>query len=94
MSMRKKLILGVKIIYTLIVVILLIGAVVAAFVMKGDWNVLSVGFANIGVYGLIILTFLFFQQVFSIANNNWWICKLVKKANSAPLTNIQVVGYR
>jgi len=86
--------LVLKIIYTLIIVIVLIGLVVAAFIMKGKWNIFSVGFADFGVYGVVIFSFLFFQQLFSLLNNNWWIPKLVNKSNSSPKTNIQVVGYR
>lgn len=79
-----KLWLILKIIYTLIIVIVLIGLVIVAFIMKGKWNLLSMGFADIGVYGVVIFSFLFFQQLFSLLNNNWWIPKLVKKSNANP----------
>jgi hypothetical protein len=84
----------IKITYTSIVVIVLIGLVVAAFVMKGKWNLINLGFADLGVYGVVIFSFLFFQQLFSILNNNWWIPKLMKISNASPKTSIQVVGYR
>jgi len=84
----------IKITYTSIVVIVLIGLVVAAFVMKGKWNLINLGFADLGVYGVVIFSFLFFQQLFSILNNNWWIPKLMNISNASPKTNIQVVGYR
>lgn len=72
-----KLWLVLKIFYTVVIVISLIGLVLAAFIMKGKWNILNIGFADFGVYGIVIFSFLFFQQIFSLLNNNWWIPKLV-----------------
>lgn len=83
-----------KIIYTFVIVVALIGLVIVSFIMKGKWSIFDLGFADIGMYGLVIFSFLFFQQLFSILNNVWWIPKLVNYAKTTPKTNIQVVGYR
>jgi hypothetical protein len=61
--------------------------------MKGKWNILNVGFADIGVYGLIIFVYTLIQQALSIINNNYWIPKLMNKALKTPKASIQVVGY-
>ena len=61
--------------------------------MKGKWNILNLGFADLGVYGLIIFVYTILQQALSITNNNYWIPKLVEKAKKLPKTNIQIVGY-
>lgn len=62
--------------------------------MKGKWSIVSMGFADIGAYGAVIFSFLLFQQLFSLLNNNVWIPQLLMKSNAIPKTNIQVVGYR
>jgi hypothetical protein len=85
---------GVKILYTTLVVAALIGVIIAAYIMKGKWNIFSLDFAHVGVYGIVIFTFLIVQQIFSILNNNYWIPKVVSKANSKGRAGIQVVGYR
>jgi hypothetical protein len=84
----------IKIIYTFLIVTLLIGAVVFAFVMKGQLKLFSIGFADIGVYGAIIFSFLIVQQILSILNNYSWIPFLCQKSNRTPKVGLQVVGYR
>jgi hypothetical protein len=74
-------------------IIALIGILIVAYIMKGKWNILNLGFADLGVYGLIIFIYTIIQQALSITNNNYWIPKLAEKAKKKPKTNIQVVGY-
>jgi hypothetical protein len=71
----------------------MLGIIVVAYIMKGKWNIINLGFADIGVYGLIIFIYTLIQQVLSITNNNIWIPKLMSKAKKTPKTSIQVVGY-
>jgi hypothetical protein len=84
----------IKIIYTFIIVAILIGAVIFAFIMKGKFQLINVGFADIGMYGAIILSFLIVQQVLSILNNCSWIPFLCEKSDKTPKVGLQVVGYR
>lgn len=90
--MKKTLIL--RAIFTLAVCLVLVGVVLAAYIMKGQLHVANIGFAYLGVYGVILLVFLFAQQVLSILNNNHWIPKLISKSVNTPKVGIQVVGYR
>jgi hypothetical protein len=55
----------------------MIGIIIVAYIMKGKWNIINIGFADIGVYGLIIFIYTIIQQVLSITNNNVWIPKLM-----------------
>jgi cellulose synthase/poly-beta-1,6-N-acetylglucosamine synthase-like glycosyltransferase len=83
-----------KITYTVIVVAILIGAIVIAYILKGKLQLFSIGVAEIGLYGAIIFSFLLLQQVFSVLNNYKWIPFLISKADKAPKVGLQVVGYR
>jgi len=89
-----KLQVAIKIIYTFIIVSVLIGTVIVAFIMKGKLQLMSIGFADIGVYGVIILSFLIAQQTLSILNNHSWIPYLCEKSDKTPKVGLQVVGYR
>ena len=91
-SMKKTTIL--RIIFTLAVCLVLVGVVLAAYIMKGQWHVANIGFAYLGVYGVILICFLIVQQILSLLNNNHWIPKLISKSVNTPKVGIQVVGYR
>jgi cellulose synthase/poly-beta-1,6-N-acetylglucosamine synthase-like glycosyltransferase len=89
-----KSIIAIRIAYTLLIVSILIGAIVIAYIMKGKLHLFSIGIAEIGLYGAIIFSFLILQQIFSILNNYKWIPSLIKKADKTPKVGLQVVGYR
>lgn len=83
-----------RLVFTLIVCFALVGAVMAAFILKGQLHLVYLGFGYLGVYGVILLSFLIIQQIFSLLNNNWWIPKLRNCSKSSPAVGLQVVGYR
>jgi cellulose synthase/poly-beta-1,6-N-acetylglucosamine synthase-like glycosyltransferase len=94
MQKTHKSIIAVRIMYTFLVVTILIGAIIVAYIMKGKLHLFSIGVAEIGLYGAIIFSFLLLQQFFSILNNYRWIPSLIKKADKTPKVGLQVVGYR
>jgi len=77
MEVTSKPVIVIKTIYTLFVAALLIGAIVVAYVLRGKIRIFSIGVAEIGLYGAIIMVFLLFQQLFSILNNYKWIPSLI-----------------
>lgn len=83
-----------RIIFTLIVCLVMVGVVMAAFILKGQLHVANLGFAYLGVYGVILLTFLVAQQIISLLNNRYWIPKVVNNSFNLPKVGVQVVGYR
>jgi hypothetical protein len=94
MQKTHKSIIAVRIMYTFLVVSILIGAIIVAYIFKGKLHLFSIGVAEIGLYGAIIFSFLLLQQFFSILNNYKWIPSLIKKADKTPKVGLQVVGYR
>lgn len=66
----------------------------ASFILKGQLHIANLGFAYLGVYGVILLTFLIAQQIISLLNNRYWIPKVISNSVGAPRVGLQVVGYR
>lgn len=83
-----------RLIFTLVVCLVLVGVVIAAYILKNQLHLIDIGFAYLGVYGIILLGFLIIQQIFSLLNNRWWIPKLINNSFNLPKVGIQVVGYR
>lgn len=83
-----------RIIFTACICIALIGIVLASYILKEKWHIADIGFAYLGVYGIILISFLLLQQIFSLLNNKQWIPKLASNSVNTPKVGLQVVGYR
>lgn len=83
-----------RLIFTLTICLAMVGVVMAAYILKKQWHVANLGFASLGVYGVLLLAFLVVQQILSLLNNNYWIPKLTAKSKNTPGVGIQAVGYR
>ena len=83
-----------RIIFTVTGCIAFIGIILASYIIKEQWHLVNIGFAYVGVYGVILLAFLLVQQAFSLINNRWWVPKLIELSKNTPKVGVQVVGYR
>lgn len=83
-----------RVVFTIVICLALVGILIASYILKEKWHVAEIGFAYLGVYGVILIAFLLVQQILSLLNNRYWIPKLNSKSVNTPKVGIQVVGYR
>lgn len=78
------------------IAILLIGSMTVAYIM--GWTLFPVGIATVGLYGVIIVAYMFVQLFFSILNIFWLVPKMEREYQSLkkpdPSVGVQVVGYK
>lgn len=67
---------------------------VLAYSTKSSPFIFDIGFANVGLYGILLIAFFALQKTFAVLNNDYLIPKLISKSVNKPKIGIQVVGYR
>lgn len=81
------------------IAILLIGSMTVAYIM--GWTLFPVGIATVGLYGVIIVAYMFVQLFFSCLNIFWLVPRMESKyqqlqqlQKSDPTVGVQVVGWK
>lgn len=67
---------------------------IVSYSTKGSFLILDIGFAHVGLYGFLLISFFILQKVLAVLNNNYLIPKIISKSINKPKVGIQVVGYR
>lgn len=80
--------------FTTLVCTLIVGTLVTAYAIRSKLQIVNIGFAYLGGYGLILFLFLFLQEILSLLNNNYWIPKIISHSSNMPKVGVQIVGYR